>query len=54
MNPSLQAQWCKRELFPGSGIVRRFAFRAIGTRGQSALFAQKDGFQCLSPQKIAA
>jgi hypothetical protein len=53
MCKSFLAQWPVRELFPGSGIVRRFAFRAIGTRGRSALSAQKDGFACLSPQGIA-
>ena len=42
---------CALELFAGSGVVRRFSFDAVNTRGQSALF--QDCFECLATKPAA-
>lgn len=45
---------CTKELFLGSGIVRRYTFKTVNTRGKSALFQEKDCFECLTPHETAA
>ena len=39
MNKSFSARLLVNELFPGSGIVRRFTFKMIDTRDNYALLA---------------
>ncbi len=41
------------EMFLGSDIVRKYSFKTVGTREESALF-QEDCFECRSPRKTAA
>lgn len=38
-----------KELFPGSCIIRKYSFKTVMTRGESALFQISDCFECLSP-----
>lgn len=42
-----------RELFLGSDIVRKYSFRIINTRDNSAHFQEYDCFECLSSHEIA-
>jgi len=37
------------ELFPNSGIVRKYTFKTIDARVESAHFPKYDCFECLSP-----
>lgn len=38
-----------KELFPGSGIIRKYSFRTVMKREKSAHFQIYDCFECLSP-----
>jgi hypothetical protein len=42
------------ELYPGSLTVRKYSFKTVDTRGESAHFQIKDCFECLSPIQNAA